>query len=409
MLMFNTEANLLMKRLSDALPGHLAQRSLLVGGAVRDLARGMVPGDFDLLCLAQGDELRANGFHRVTGRSAGEVFVRHLPSLGRVEATCLESLGQLPAELARRDFTVNAMAVDFHGRLHDPLRGAEDLAWRRLRPCYPLIFADDPARIFRAFRFFSDGWQPSDDLLHLLADQIRLASVQQLPVERFSGEMLKALASTDPGQFFTALTRYPASNCFLPEIAAMAAIPAGPATHHPEGDLLSHAGEVLQRMILRNGSSIARFCAFFHDLGKLATDPQLYPRHHGHEEAGAGLADALCVRLKLPNSYRRGLRTTCLLHGQVNRWEELRPATRLKVVEQALKGGIVDFLPDLSLCDKPRHGGLPGWNQALRIARLPLDELAIELSRLMALDEERRGDFIRQRRVKLLTSLHDEG
>ncbi len=85
---------------------------------------------------------------------------------------------------------------------------------------------------------------------------------------------------------------------YLPELFSMPNIPAGPLQYHPEGDLFTHSMQVMQRVAAKSPDPLARFCGFFHDLGKLSTDPTLYPKHHGHDNGRAGycsrdiLADA---------------------------------------------------------------------------------------------------------------------
>jgi len=147
---------------------------------------------------------------------------------------------------------------------------------------------------------------------------------------------------------------------------------------------------------------LARFCAFFHDLGKLATDPALYPKHHGHDDAGFELATAFCNRLCLPATCRKALAWVCRLHGKANKWEELRDSTKLKMAEQAIKAGIVDILPLISAADKP--GGLPmaGWKDAVRVAGMNILELGIDQDKLAAMPIEQRPAFILHKRVEVL-------
>jgi tRNA nucleotidyltransferase (CCA-adding enzyme) len=224
-----------------------------------------------------------------------------------------------------------------------------------------------------------------------------------VPVERYSREMLKALEAEKPERFFACMLQFGVGRGYLPELFAMPAIPAGPLQHHPEGDLLSHAVQVLQRVAKRTDNPLARFCAFFHDIGKLATDQALYPKHHGHEEVGFDMARSLCERLRLPSEYRSALAWTSRLHGMLNRWDELRDSTRLKTAQQALKAGIGEILLLVSQADKP--DGLSEreeWDRVVRVAAMTTTDLGIDNARLEGIAPEKRPDFIMQKRIEML-------
>jgi tRNA nucleotidyltransferase (CCA-adding enzyme) len=221
-----------------------------------------------------------------------------------------------------------------------------------------------------------------------------------IPVERFSREMLKALDGASPERFFLRMVEFGVGTVYLPELFMMPRIPAGPLDKHPEGDLLAHSCQVLERMAARSDDPLARFCAFFHDLGKLATDPVHHPKHHGHDDAGFALARAFCDRLRLSSGHRSALMWTCRLHGSANRWAELRDSTKLKTAERARRAGIVEVLPLVSAADKPEGPGMPGWERAVQVAGMNTVELGIDPGRLEELPVELRSGFILQERVK---------
>jgi len=224
-----------------------------------------------------------------------------------------------------------------------------------------------------------------------------------LPVERFSREMVKALEGAEPERFFNRMLQFNVGSNYLPELFAMPAIPAGPVQHHPEGDLFTHAVQVLQRVAAHAHAPLARFCAFFHDIGKLATAPAFYPKHHGHENAGGDLARTLCGRLRLSSDYRAALVWTSKLHGLLNRWDELRDSTRLKTAQQAQKAGIGEILPLVAAADKPDGSfALEAWEQTVRVAAMTTVELGIDEARLGGIAPGKRADFILQRRVEVL-------
>lgn len=373
----------------------------LVGGSVRDMMLGTESRDLDLVAALSHAELLALGFRLVEATSGATVYFGHYSGIGKVEVTRIDSMDALAEDLRRRDFTVNAMAKTLSGVLIDPLNGGNDLAAGLLRPCGSESFNSDPLRIFRAFRFEADGWSMTLEAEELIRQRDWSGAFAAMPVERFSNEMLKALAQKNPERFFQRMIEFGVGEEFLAELFRMPLIPAGPPVHHPEGDLLTHSVQVLQRVALVSKDPLARFCAFFHDLGKLATDPALYPKHHGHDEAGFKMTAAFCDRLCLPAAYRTALAWTSRLHGKANRWAELRDATKLKMAAQAAKGGIAVILELVSLADKPGSSPMTGWDEALRIAGMSSRELAIDQEKLNIMPAGKRTEYIMQIRVEL--------
>jgi tRNA nucleotidyltransferase (CCA-adding enzyme) len=145
---------------------------------------------------------------------------------------------------------------------------------------------------------------------------------------------------------------------------------------------------------------LTRFCAFFHDIGKLATRPDLYPRHHGHNETGSPMAIEFCRRLRLPAQYGTALAWISRLHGTFNLWDGLRDSTIIRTAEQSIKAGVADMLPLVSAADKGVVGQPAGWREALRIAALSSGELGIDRQLLEGMPPSKRGDYLRQIRVE---------
>lgn len=397
-----TTDNATIAFLKGQLPESCHERIFLVGGSVRDLLLGHEGRDIDLVAALSAEELIVCGLRPVEGKSTAPIWFGYDKEFGKIEVTQLEDAAGLAADLARRDFTINAIAMTLAGELIDPLDGKSDLEQRRLRACSPRSFLDDPLRIFRALRFEAEGWRMTPESEALIREQDWSQRLGAIPVERFSREMLKALESPEPERFFRRMLEFKVGENYLPEIFRMPRVIAGPPVYHPEGDLFSHAIQVLQRSAQRTGDPLARFCALFHDIGKLATEPALYPRHHGHDEAGFDLARDLCGRLRLPAAYRTALAWTSRLHGRLNRWTELRGATRVRMAEQALKAGIAAILPLVCAADKGVDGEITGWKGALRVAGMSTAELGIELRQIETMPGEKRSDFILQRRVEEL-------
>lgn len=377
----------------------------LVGGTVRDMLLGRKNQDIDLVTTLSSGELLALGFRFVAAASATSIYFKHHPEFGNIEVTRIDSSDALESNLLRRDFTINAIAMTLDGRQLDPLGGEEDIRCEILRACSGHTFSGDPLRIFRAFRFEADGWRMADETAALIRSWDWSAALGAMPVERFSNEMLKALARKIPERFFQRMIEFNVGVEILPELFRMPAIPAGPLQHHPEGDLFSHSIQVLQRVAAKSDDPLPRFCAFFHDLGKLATDPALYPKHHDHDNTGFGMAVEFCNRLALSSAYRKALAWTSSLHGKGNKWDELRYSTKVKMAEQAIKGGIAVILPLVAAADKP--GGVPmaGWDDAVRVAGMSTLELGIDQEVLETMPIGSRSAYILQKRVEMLRGL----
>lgn len=386
--------------LKHLFPAPCHGRIFVVGGSVRDFLLGRDCQDIDLVAALPHAELVALNFRLVQAKSAATIYFKYHHAFGKIEVTQLASLADLAGDLLRRDFTINALAMGLSGSVIDPLGGQKDVQTGLLRPCGKRAFDDDPLRIFRAFRFEADGWRMVPECEALIREHDWNDELAATPVERFSHEMLKALALPVPERFFDRMLVFNIGEHWLPELFRMPHVPAGPREHHPEGDLFTHAIQVLQRVADRTSDPLARFCALFHDIGKLATAPALYPKYHGHDETGFEMAEKFCHRLCLPTSYRKALAWISRLHGKANKWDQLRDSSKVKMAEQALKAGIVQILPLVSAADKPGNQTMSGWDTAVRIAAMNSQELGIDQKQLEALPAEKRPAFMLQKRVE---------
>jgi poly(A) polymerase len=213
----------------------------------------------------------------------------------------------LAADLVRRDFTVNAMAlrlpslefVDEHG-------GLADLAARRLRtPAAPeQSFADDPLRMLRAARFASQ-------LTFDVAPEVRAAMAARagtlsiVSAERIHDELVKLLLSSEPRAGLSLLVDTGLADVFLPELPALR---LEVDEHHHHKDVYQHSLTVLEQAIALEGPRevpgvtvpetvegpdlVLRLAALLHDIGKPATrrfEPKGGVSFHHHEVVGAKL------------------------------------------------------------------------------------------------------------------------
>ncbi|MBI2841140.1 MAG: CCA tRNA nucleotidyltransferase [Acidobacteria bacterium] len=238
----------------------------VVGGHVRDLLMGRVSKDFDILIAGLpleeiAERLRLHGRLDLVGRSFGVVkfttsegvespitYDVALPRTDYVSDSktrdhrgfVVRADPSLPvtADLERRDFTINSMAMRISdGELIDPLGGAQDIQRRLIRITNPATFTDDPLRVVRLARFASTLSFAVDPGLYEMCKEVDLIG---LSVERIADEMTKMiLRSPRPGVGFQQLLKVGALKQLFPELYAMA-LCIQDAVFHPEADEYGH-------------------------------------------------------------------------------------------------------------------------------------------------------------------------
>lgn len=320
----------------------------LVGGAVRDRLLGQEARERDWVVVgATPEELQRRGF-RPVGRDF-PVFLH--PDTGEEYALARTERKTGPGytgfsfhaapdvtleeDLRRRDLTINAMAEDAAGNLIDPFDGRGDLDQGLLRHVSP-AFAEDPVRILRVARFAARfarwGFRVAHGTNALMRRMVAAGEVDALVPERVWKELERALGEDRPARFFEVLRGCGALAVLFPEIDALFGVPQ-PERHHGEVDTGAHALLVLEAAARLSPDTAVRFAALVHDLGKGATPAAEWPAHHGHEERGVALVNALCDRFRVPNAHRDLAVMAARWHGRCHRALELRPATVLETLE----------------------------------------------------------------------------
>lgn len=318
-----------------------------VGGSVRDALLGKPSVDRDFVVVGSNpDELLARGF-RPVGRDfpvflhpdTGEEY-----ALARTERKCgrgyhgfafhAGSDVTLEEDLARRDLTINAMAVAEDGMLIDPFNGRLDLEQGHLRHVSE-AFREDPVRILRLARFATrfEAFRIAGRTMALCRDMVSDGEVDFLVAERVWQEMSRALMHPRPSRFFSVLREIGALRVILPEIDALFGVPQAPQ-HHPEIDTGRHTLMVLDQAASLGGGLAERFAALVHDLGKARTPAEQWPAHHGHERLGLPLIKGLCERLRVPGACRDLALLVGEFHLQTHRAETLQPAGLVRLLER---------------------------------------------------------------------------
>ncbi|HHF7366997.1 TPA: multifunctional CCA addition/repair protein [Legionella bozemanae] len=321
----------------------------LVGGAVRDQLLNLPVKERDWVVVGSSpDELLAKGFRKV-GRDF-PVFLHPKTSeeyaLARTERksapgyygfSCdFDKTVTLEEDLVRRDLTINAIAQDEEGQLIDPFNGKKDIEAKLLRHVSP-AFVEDPVRVLRvarfAARFHHLGFKLADETRALMYTMVQRGELAHLVPERVWQEWQKSLGEKNPEQFIATLRSCDALRVILPELDALFGIP-NPYRYHHEVDTGIHTLLVLHAAVTLTADPVIRFAALVHDLGKALSPANNWPSHHGHEERGVPIIEALCSRLRIPNDYRTLATMVSRFHLNIHRLSELQASTIVKLLEQ---------------------------------------------------------------------------
>ena len=311
----------------------------VVGGCVRDSLMGLTPHDWDICTSALPDRMKAvfRDLHTVdTGLKHGTltVIVEHIPyevTTYRIDGDYTDHrhpdsvrfVDDLTQDLARRDFTVNAMAWAPDTGLQDPFGGQQDLAAGLIR-CVgepSQRFEEDALRVLRALRFASVyGFEIEPATASAL--RIKAPDLKLVAGERIREELLKLLCGKAAGRI---LREYPDVLAeIIPEIRPM--IGYDQQNHHHSYDLWEHTVRGVEGVPT---DPVLRLTMLLHDTGKpvvRTTDEKGEGHYKGHPKVSEEIARRTAEFLHLDNAFRDRLCTLVLHHdtplrtqdGQIN-------------------------------------------------------------------------------------------
>ena len=323
----------------------------MVGGAVRDKLLGRPVNDHDWVVVgATPEQMLALGYLPV-GRDF-PVFLhpdtREEYALARTERksgrgyrgfVVQSSPGvTLEEDLARRDLTINAIAVGADPSSatghFDPYGGERDLQDRVLRHVTD-SFREDPVRILRVARFaarFTD-FTVAPETMQLMREMVAHGEADHLVAERVWQELARGLMEERPSRMFDVLRECGALKVVLPEVDRLWGVPQRPE-YHPEVDTGVHLMMVLDMAARLATTLTVRFACLVHDLGKGTTPADMLPRHIGHEQRSAKLLKGLCERLRVPTECRETADVVAREHGNIHRSGELGAAALVRLIER---------------------------------------------------------------------------
>lgn len=297
----------------------------VVGGFIRDRLLGLSSKDIDFVtvgdgpalaekvCQALGNETTALSVFKNFGTAMFRYKELELEFVGaRKESYTANSRkpdveqGSLYDDQLRRDFTINALALELTGEdvftIIDPFNGLKDLAEKRiLTPLDPYqTFSDDPLRMMRAIRFATQLSFRIDDAT-FAAIQLMNSRIEIVSMERISFEINKVILSDMPSVGFKLMESSGLLPFIFPEMEAMKGVEQVEGYGHK--DNFYHTLQVLDNVASVSDNLWLRWAAILHDIAKPVTK-KFEPGHgwtfHGHESVGAGMVQRIFRRMKLP-------------------------------------------------------------------------------------------------------------
>lgn len=346
-----------------------------VGGGVRDLLLGREPKDWDVATNATPVQIQkvfpnsvyANRFGTVGVPRSGTVYE---VTTYRVETAYtdarhpdeVEFVKRLDEDLARRDFTINAIATD--GReVTDPYQGQADLKKKLVRAVGNPNerFQEDALRMMRGVRLAVElGFKidpKTQDAIRHNAERLKLVSP-----ERIRDEFMRIIASSDPYRGVTLLLDTTLIDQFLPEL--LEGRDFAQAKHHKDS-VLDHNLQSLK--YVPSEDPLVRLAALLHDIGKPQSARGKGQRRtfHGHEVIGARMTKRIMRRLHFPNADVERVTNLVRQHMFMFQFESTDKAVR-RIIRRVGKEN-VDDLVDLRVGDRLGSGTRVGYSKKLQL------------------------------------------
>lgn len=419
----------------------------LVGGAVRDKAMGLIPKDFDYVVVG-GTPTDFSDWEMV-----GKDFPVYLEPTHKWEVALARRENKtgvgysgftvvwegvtLEEDLARRDLTMNAMAIEVDweetirtgspvciGEIIDPYQGRKDIDRGLLRPVSDR-FSEDPIRLLRAGRFLAryKRLRPSDDLWDVCKDMVRKGRLKELVPERAWKETERALGEKHPREYFMFISAFDIP--LIRFLRCMKHIREN-NPHHQEESVFAHTMMVLEEAGRHKCKLEVIFACLVHDIAK----PWCYATWgsgHGHEEAGVDMVKALCHEWKVPKRFRDLAINVTQYHQRIhsalgrNGDSPLRPKSIMEIFKAvgALKNP--EALRDLGTACKMDHlGRISEGKEVDYTLRLDFLEecleavLKVEQKALVAkcMEQGRSGaeigDYIRNQQIRAIADVRNQ-
>ena len=312
-----------LKKMNEIFTSH-GYEAYLVGGAVRDTILGKPATDWDIATNATPQQV-ISIFHKVipTGIAHGTVTVHF--SGHEIEVTTYRtdigySDGRHPdkvayaatiqEDLSRRDFTMNAIAVNMTTEeIVDPFSGREDIRRKIIRTVGNPVdrFTEDGLRPVRALRFSAQlGFVIEKDTFEAISQPSILKKTAGISIERFRDEVIKMLSADKPSIGFHFMEQTGVLSLFIPEFTACRNCIQSDSRGFHEFDVLDHLFYSCDGAPKSNLN--VRLAALFHDIGKPLVKKSIHVDNveqltfYNHEFISAQIAQTVLTRLRFPNT-----------------------------------------------------------------------------------------------------------
>ena len=314
------------------------QEVYAVGGYVRDLFLGRDIKEIDFMVVGNGikfarslaDVLKVDNIVPFQRFSTARIPYKKIPlEVASARTESYDNFSRKPnkiqytdlkGDLLRRDFTINAMAIDLHpkrfGDLSDPFKGIIDLQTKHLvTPLDPdKTFSDDPLRMMRAAYFSAKLDMRVDpkikESMNRQAERIKIVSW-----ERITAEFLKILSTPKPSIGLKLLQHTGLMKHVFPEIDAMWGLEQSSEWHHK--DIFAHTLQVVDNAAELTEEMRVRFAALVHDIAKPNTR-RIHEKKgytfYGHDFFGSKMVGKVAKRMKLSNELNTYLQKMTALH-----------------------------------------------------------------------------------------------
>ena len=339
------------------------EEGYIVGGSVRDILMGSTPSDFDVTTSASFDKLKEifSDCKVITiGEKYGTLGIIYEDEL--IETTTFRSDGDyidgrhpenveftkdLKEDLKRRDFTINAMAMDINGNIIDVFGGQKDIENKIIKTVGDpdKRFSEDKLRILRAVRFSNRlNFKIEENTLKSIKHYAK--DINTVSQERIREELNKIILSDTPSKGFDLLLETNLLKEIFPEIMPTVGYDQMSPYHHK--DLFKHMECVLDSV---DKKLYLRLAAIFHDIEKVSTlsiDEDGVGHFYGHDKLGAETVEKILKRLKYDNKTIKKVKILIEKHMQAQ--PEMGGKGLKRLINKVGEDLILDLL-DLMIAD----------------------------------------------------------
>ena len=330
-------SHIIFKTISEVIE-ETNQSAFVVGGFVRDIFLERPSKDIDVVTLGSGIDFARKVANKLNVKKVSvfknfgtamfvykewevEFVGARKESYQRNSRKPIIENGTLQDDQNRRDFTINAMAIDLSkqnfGQLLDPFNGMQDIQNKRIvTPLEPHItFSDDPLRMLRAIRF-STQLNFQIDPKTLLAIKKQAKRIEIVSQERVVDELNKIILSPRPSVGFKLLFNTNLLQFIFPEMAKLSGVEKINGRGHKDNFL--HTIEVLDNISETSDNLWLRWAAILHDIGKPKTkryNQKVGWTFHSHEVVGSKMVPNIFKNMRLPlNDKMKYVRKLVFLH-----------------------------------------------------------------------------------------------